>query len=442
MNRTIVDEIIALGRVRVQKVFGLFGHVLVMEIFSKEHRRLYFVFDHNRQTRTLHVQSERPIGQKSKSPFIALITKYATAQVLRFYKLDEDGTLLKAVFTDNNQDYSLIFETDAHWRAGLFREQECLSSLPFSDAPIFRAGFLVTDLVGHSLEANGREAEHYHQSLMKFHRDAIFSERMTRLKQMLAKKKKLLKNVEDDLARCKRTLEFERDANLLKAHMHQLKRGMKEAMVMDYEEDPPAQKSIVLDAKLSPQEFVNKLFARVKKAKRGMGIIANRLDEIRASIASLEHDIENDDAGKIDLTDSNNTEPFRSQKQGARLPYRQFRARDSVTLWAGKSAKDSDAMLRLAKGNEWFFHARDVPGAHVIVKSSDSLSEQTVYEAALLAHHFSKHRSSQSGTIQYTRVKYVHKKKGLLAGKVIITQEKTIEIDVDENILKELLARQ
>jgi predicted ribosome quality control (RQC) complex YloA/Tae2 family protein len=268
---------------------------------------------------------------------------------------------------------------------------------------------------------------------------------MSQLEQELAKKQKLLRNVEGDLMRAQQTLLLEHDANLLIANMHLLKRGMKEAVLMDYTLDPPAPRTMTLDEKLSPQDFVAKMFKSIKRAKRGIHIIANRLDEIRESIKALEQDIVNA-ANNSEQPDSQETS-FTSKapskhKEGKRLPFHQFISHDGVTIWVGRSAKDSDDMLRIARGNSWFFHARDVPGAHVIVKTPDNLTPQTVLEAALLAHHFSKSRNKPNSVIQYTRVKYVHKKKGLPPGKVIITQEKTLEIDVDKAALKKIITRE
>jgi predicted ribosome quality control (RQC) complex YloA/Tae2 family protein len=93
--------------------------------------------------------------------------------------------------------------------------------------------------------------------------------------------------------------------------------------------------------------------------------------------------------------------------------------------------------LRHSRGNEWWFHARDVPGAHVLVKCSlGILPEPTLREAALLAAHFSK---SQSGTVQYTQVKFVKKPKNSKPGLMSISREKVIDVEVNEEVLAKIL---
>lgn len=265
VNHTIVDEIIALGPLRIQKVFGLFGHVLVLELFSKQHRRLYLVFDVNRTTKTFHVQKERPLGAKSTSPFTALLTKYGVSQQIRFFKLDQEGLLIKAVFSHSDDDSELIFEIESSFKVGLFVHQTLRATLPEQESIPFRAGFLVGTTGIASIDANLLRAPVYQHALMTFHHEALLATERAHLKHDLTKKKALLKNVVGDLARCEQSLLLEDDANLLKSQMHLIKRGMKEVQVMDYTRDPPAHRSIALDPRLTPQAFLTRRSIRSKK---------------------------------------------------------------------------------------------------------------------------------------------------------------------------------
>lgn len=447
VDRLLIDEIVALDSLRVQKVFQIFGHVLVLELFSPSMKKLYLVFDYNPKTRTLHVQRERPSGQKSRSALVNLLTKYATGQSLRFFKLDEEGGSLKAIFSCEGDEFTLLFDLDTGFSAGLFRASELLAKTSHDD-PLFRAGFLVTQSKASGIDRNLAQAKKHYDALIAFHRDAIFSRKISQLKQDLAKKKALVKNVEQDLMRCQKTLELEKTAHLLKANLHLISRGMEEAIVTDYSVDPPTERVISLDKKLSPKDFLTKIFTKIKKAKRGVGIISTRLETIREEVVLLAEEIEvatKQGAGAISLDSLSPTGDIRphQKRPEERLPYRSFTSSDQISIFVGKSAKDSDTLtLRFARGNEWWLHARDVPGAHVVVKSSlEALPPRTLIEAALLAQHFSKDRDNSRSAIQYTRVKYVQKKKGLPPGTVLITQEKTIDVELDQEQLKALLSR-
>ena len=54
-----------------------------------------------------------------------------------------------------------------------------------------------------------------------------------------------------------------------------------------------------------------------------------------------------------------------------------------------------------------WFHTKDIPGSHVIVRTTGDISEKSLIEAASLAAWFSKARNSSKVQVDYTRVKYV-----------------------------------
>jgi predicted ribosome quality control (RQC) complex YloA/Tae2 family protein len=107
----------------------------------------------------------------------------------------------------------------------------------------------------------------------------------------------------------------------------------------------------------------------------------------------------------------------------------------------GRSAAENDELLRrFVRGNDWWFHARDFPGAYVFVKAppGKSLPLETMLDAGNLAVHFSKGKSSGGGDVYYTRVKYLRRVKGGKRGLVIPTQEKNLSIRLDPARLERL----
>ena len=84
VNAIIIDEIIALEGMRIQKAITLDHSILVMELYSPVYKRLFFVFDTNPETQSLHVQKAKPIGIKSKHPLDLLLQKYGTGKVVKF----------------------------------------------------------------------------------------------------------------------------------------------------------------------------------------------------------------------------------------------------------------------------------------------------------------------------------------------------------------------
>jgi predicted ribosome quality control (RQC) complex YloA/Tae2 family protein len=442
----ILDEIVALPALRVQKVFELFSSILVLELYSPIHKRLFFVFDQNQKTTTLHVQIEKPVGVKTRSTFILLLKKYLVGHTIRFYRVEKKEIILKALFDHDGSSFSIIFEIFPQALAGLFNETCLLASYKKDQAPKFLPGILETNKQPIFLDKNLRQAKKHMEKVRSIYFHNAFLEQLTKFNKALLKKQALLKNVESDLKKCQKNLQLEHEAELLRHNLHLIKRGMKEIEITDYSVEPIIRKKIDLEFMGSPQDYLEKIFQKIKKAKRGIAVILPRLETIRNDIKKEKEELQKfREKGPeiIDFTRVKEISPITIKKElKKRLPYRTYLSSDGIRILVGRSAKDSDELsLRHTKGNEWWFHARDIAGAHVVVKSSlDQLPSNTLEEAAMLAGYFSQNKSS-SLMVQYTRAKYVRKPKHVPPGMVLIAKEKTIEIFLDEKILARLLKK-
>ena len=90
-----------------------------------------------------------------------------------------------------------------------------------------------------------------------------------------------------------------------------------------------------------------------------------------------------------------------------------------------------------AKKTDYWFHVKDMPSAHVILRT-DKLEERNIRIAAHLAALNSKYDKSNSVPIDYTEVKNIKKVPGMKGCFVTYTNQKTIYIDPsfeDLNIL-------
>ena len=74
----------------------------------------------------------------------------------------------------------------------------------------------------------------------------------------------------------------------------------------------------------------------------------------------------------------------------------------------------------MATGNDWWFHAKQMPGSHVILKSGDTEPSDSAFEeAAALAAYFSKGRNAEKVEIDYIQKKHVKKPAGGKPGFVV-----------------------
>ena len=74
----------------------------------------------------------------------------------------------------------------------------------------------------------------------------------------------------------------------------------------------------------------------------------------------------------------------------------------------------------MANGNDWWFHARKIPGSHVLLKTEGrELTDRAFEEAGALAAYYSKGREQDKVEIDYVQKKEVKKPAGAKPGFVV-----------------------
>ena len=103
-----------------------------------------------------------------------------------------------------------------------------------------------------------------------------------------------------------------------------------------------------------------------------------------------------------------------------------------ITYTIGKNNLQNELLTHtLADKNDYWFHVKDAPGAHVVVHTSD-LNESVLRKACMLAAYYSGMKHSSSIPVDYTRIKYIKKIPGLPGYKVTYKNQQTMYIDIDE----------
>jgi len=109
-----------------------------------------------------------------------------------------------------------------------------------------------------------------------------------------------------------------------------------------------------------------------------------------------------------------------------------FISSDGFHIYVGKNNIQNDYLtLKFANKEDIWFHTKNIPGSHVIIKGSNP-SEVTIKEAANLAAFYSKGKLSSNIPVDYTPVRYIKKPNGSKPGMVIYSQNKTIYISPSE----------
>ncbi len=101
------------------------------------------------------------------------------------------------------------------------------------------------------------------------------------------------------------------------------------------------------------------------------------------------------------------------------------------TVFIGKDAYSNDYLsLKRSHANDLWFHAKGVPGSHIVISCHDSLMQpekEVLQKVASLAGYYSKHKNARRVTVIYTQCKNVRKGRGAAPGSVMVSKEKTIQ---------------
>lgn len=115
-----------------------------------------------------------------------------------------------------------------------------------------------------------------------------------------------------------------------------------------------------------------------------------------------------------------------------------YTSSEGIELYVGKNNLQNEYLTnRLASPNDTWLHTKDIPGSHVVIRSSE-FGEATLQEAAQLAAYHSQAKESSSVPVDYTLIRHVRKPSGAKPGYVIYDNQKTLFVTPDEQLIKGL----
>jgi predicted ribosome quality control (RQC) complex YloA/Tae2 family protein len=209
--------------------------------------------------------------------------------------------------------------------------------------------------------------------------------------------------------------------------------------------------SIVLDSQKTLNENAQKFYKSYHKAKRGLVHIKEQIKQNDTLIDLFESfktyiDISSEKDIK-DIESELIAYGYKAKKQNIskkqeHTPNILTIKDDQATYLVGKNNIQNEYVTHeLARSEDYFFHVKDAPGSHVIVKTS-TLNEFVIRKASMLAAYYSSLKLSSSIPVDYTLVKNIKKIPRLPGYKVLIKNQKTMFIDIDqekiENYIKQL----
>lgn len=231
--------------------------------------------------------------------------------------------------------------------------------------------------------------------------------------------------------------------DLLAANVNKLNKGYKEIILKDFYNNNKDIK-ISLDSRKNPWENVDSYYKRYKKIKNSIDFAKDDLPKQKDLLAYLNQvsdfverseSISDLDEIKEELIENKiikNTSRNKKKTKSKSKPM-QFKTVDNSNIYVGKNSRQNDYItLKLANKNDYFFHVRNAPGSHVILKTN-LLNENDIKIASYLAASNSSQAKSNKVDVDYTEKKNVNKAKGAKLGMVYYENFKTITVNMDEN---------
>lgn len=259
-----------------------------------------------------------------------------------------------------------------------------------------------------------------------------------------AKLNSLQKGLKDDSER----EILKQSGELILAYQYGIEAGQTELRAQ-YDMDAP-EMVIKLDPAITPLENAQNYFRRYDKAKSALDEVPALIEEAQLElnyIEQLETDLMNA-SNWVEIDDVIQSLQSRGYWLGKKVkrlggggrqgPLKVV-SRDGYVVWIGRNSRQNEQVtFKTANADDIWLHARDVPGAHVIIRNDGRrIKDELVAEAAAVAAYYSKRRDEGSVLVDYTRVKYVKSIKGAGAGMVTYRNEETITVQPqDEKILK------
>lgn len=259
---------------------------------------------------------------------------------------------------------------------------------------------------------------------------------------LIARAEKRLNIRLNELEATKNREELRIFGELLKANLHLIKQGAKEAVVQNYYDEELKPIKIPLNPALSPSNNAAKYFKDYKKTYTAEQTLLELTEKDRLEIAYFESVLEAISRAET-LADINEirtelTEEGYLRAQKGTPPvkkvdvksFKEYKSIEGYRILVGKNNRQNDYLTtKLASKNDLWFHTKNIAGSHVLVFCEGrEVSDDTILFAAQLAAENSKAKNSSNIAVDYTPVKFVKKPNGAKAGMVIYTTNKTVYV--------------
>ena len=265
------------------------------------------------------------------------------------------------------------------------------------------------------------------------------SELIRRVENELQKNRQKLKKQEKELLATENAEEFRQKGELLTTFLHQVPNDQDQVVLDNYYTNQPI--TIALDKALTPSQNAQKYFKRYQKLKEAVKYLTELIEETKSTILYLES-VETvlnqaglDEIAEIreELIQTGFIRRRQREKIQKRKKPEKYLASDGKTiiLVGRNNLQNEELTFKIARKEELWFHAKDIPGSHVVISGNLNPSDEVKTDAAELAAYYSKGRLSNLVQVDMIEVKKLNKPTGVKPGFVTYTGQKTLRVTPD-----------
>lgn len=373
-------------------------------------------------------ESLNPFTVKDEKLFEILQTQELTAKNLQslFQGLGRD--------TANELERLLVSDKLSTFRNFFGQETKpYLTEISFSPVPF-------ANRVGEPFTSLSDLLDTYYKD--KAERDRVkqqASNLIRRVENELQKNRHKLKKQEKELLATDNAEEFRQKGELLTTFLHQVPNDQDQVILDNYYTNQPI--TIALDKALTPSQNAQRYFKRYQKLKEAVKYLTELIEETKATILYLEsvetvlNQARLEEIAEIreELIQTGFIRRRQREKIQKRKKPEQYLASDGKTIiYVGRNnLQNEELTFKMARKEELWFHAKDIPGSHVVISGNLNPSDEVKTDAAELAAYFSKGRLSNLVQVDMIEVKKLNKPTGGKPGFVTYTGQKTLRVTPD-----------
>lgn len=270
------------------------------------------------------------------------------------------------------------------------------------------------------------------------------SDLIHRIQNELEKNKKKLKKQEQELQDTDKAEEFRQKGELLTTYLNQVPNNQDSVELDNYYTGQKV--TIPLNKALTPSQNAQRYFKKYQKLKEAVKHLGSLISETKATIQYLES-VDNalnqaslSEISEIreELVQTGFVKRRHREKIQKRKKPEPYLASDGKTIiLVGKNNLQNDELtFKMSKKGELWFHAKNIPGSHVLIKDNLNPSDEIKTDAAELAAYFSKARLSNLVQVDMIEAKKLNKPSKAKPGFVTYKGQKTLRVTPNEAKIK------